>query len=152
MDLRQILVNYVNLWPPFLFGGIKIIHRSADYRHMIVKLKLRFWNANVVGTQFGGLLFAMTDPFYMLMLIKNLGDEYIIWDKSALIEYLKPGRTDVTAEFILTNDDLEQVKQTVENEGKMLWTKIVEIKDREQNVIAKVTKVIHIRRKEKKDA
>jgi hypothetical protein len=84
------LRRLVNFWPPFLGAGIRVKHIAADMKSVDVEMKLRFWNANYVGTHFGGSLFAMTDAFYMLMLMANLGREYIVWDKAASIRYKKP--------------------------------------------------------------
>jgi hypothetical protein len=56
------LRRWVNFWPPFLGMGIRIVHIAPDMKAVDVEMKLRFWNANYVGTQFGGSLFAMTDP------------------------------------------------------------------------------------------
>ena len=81
----------VNFWPPFLGAGIRVKHISPDMKFIEVQMKLRWWNANYVGTHFGGSLFAMTDAFYMLMLMANLGRDYIVWDKTASIRYRKPG-------------------------------------------------------------
>src|SRR5262249_56824530 len=99
------------------------------------------------GTQFGGSMYSMTDPFYMLMLIQNLGPDYTVWDKSAHISYLKPGRTDLTAEFILTDDDLAFIRTTLEKQNKMEWVRKVEIKDKNDQTVAVVDKVIYIRKK-----
>lgn len=145
--LKEKLLRFWNFWPPFLFSGIKIEKTSDNFRYMRVKLKLRFYNANYVGTQFGGLLFAMTDPFYMIMLIKNLGPNYVVWDKSACISYLKPGCSDVFAEFILSQEDLSEITNTLESQGKMDWKRQVEIKDKQGTIIAIVDKVVYIRKK-----
>jgi hypothetical protein len=52
----------LNLWPPFRGAGIRVTHVSADYREVDVALKLGLLNRNYFGTQFGGSLYAMTDP------------------------------------------------------------------------------------------
>lgn len=150
MDIRRHLLKIWNFWPPFLFSGIKILQVSNDYRHAKVKLKLRFWNANYVGTQYGGSMYSMTDPFYMIMLLKNLGEGYTVWDKSATINYLKPGRTDLTAEFNLTEEDLNQIHSTLEIEPKLEWIREIKIKDQEGTVVANVVKVIHIKKRSPK--
>ena len=97
----SVLRLLINSWPPLLGAGIKIKSLSRDYRDIVVNLSLRWYNKNYVGTHFGGSIFAMTDPFYMLMLIKNLGDEYIVWDKAAQIDFKKPGTGVLTAHFVL---------------------------------------------------
>lgn len=147
MKLRQSLLRFWNLWPPFFFSGIKVVKKSNDYRQMTARLKLRFWNANYVGTQYGGLLFSLADPFYMVMLLKNLGPQYTVWDKASTIRYLKPGKTDVFAEFYLTEEDLETIRKTVQEQGKMDWNRLVEIKDKNGEVVADVNKIIQIKQK-----
>jgi acyl-coenzyme A thioesterase PaaI-like protein len=82
----------MNLWPPLLFSGIRIRHISDDFRAVDVELRERFYNKNYVGCHFGGSLFAMTDPFWMMMVMRNLDRSYTVWDKSAEIDFLRPGR------------------------------------------------------------
>jgi acyl-coenzyme A thioesterase PaaI-like protein len=72
----------INLWPPFLFTGIHVTRITPDYRQIDVELRLRPWNRNYVGTHFGGSLFAMTDPFWMLGLLHILGRDYYVWDRA----------------------------------------------------------------------
>lgn len=120
---------------------------SPDFREIRVKLKLRWWNANFVGTQYGGLLYSLADPFYMIMLLENLGPEYIVWDKTATIKFIKPGRTDVKANFVLEEADLEMVKKEVSEFGKTLFNKDIKILDLNNELIAVVSKTIYIKKK-----
>lgn len=136
-----------NFWPPFFGAGIRIRKVSTDYRQVIIQLKLRFWNRNYVGTQYGGSMFSMTDPFYMVMLLQNLGKEYIVWDKAASIKYLKPGKTNVTAEFLLNDEILDHIRDTLKTQEKMDWQTTVQIKDEAGVVVAEVDKVLYIRKK-----
>lgn len=136
-----------NFWPPFLFSGIKIASVENNFRDVIVRLKLRFWNKNYVGTAFGGSIYAMADPFYMLILIKNLGSEYIVWDKAASIKYIRPGKSDLTAIFHVSEKDIEHIREVVAEHGKMLWEKQIEVKDNLGEVIAVVHKSISIKKK-----
>lgn len=145
MNYRNFLLFIWNFWPPLFFAGIKIIKRTKDYRHLIVRLKLRFWNSNFVGTAYGGSLFSMTDGFYMVMLIRNLGPQYVVWDKSATIRYIKPGKTDVTAEFRLTEEDIEEIKKHIKEHGRLHWQRSVEIKDAHGEIVAEVDKTISIK-------
>src|SRR3546814_2189536 len=99
--LRRVL----NVWPPFLFAGIRVRTISDDYRHARVELRQRWYHRNFVGTHFGASLFAMTDPFWMIMTIQALGDGYIAWDKAATIEFVKPRRGTVEAAFDLRSEE-----------------------------------------------
>ena len=78
----------MNAWPPFLFSGIRITALAEDYRHARVELRQRWYNRNYVGTHFGGSLFAMTDPFWMLLTMHALGRDYYVWDQAAEIRFL----------------------------------------------------------------
>jgi hypothetical protein len=138
----------VNLWPPFLGMGIRVQHIAPDMKSIDVEMKLRWWNANYVGTQFGGSLFAMTDPFYMLMLMANLGRDYIVWDKAATIRYRKPGKGTVRAEFRLSDAQLDDIREKLKTLPKYEPVFKAEVKDTQGTVIAEIEKLLHVRRKD----
>ncbi len=138
----------VNFWPPFLGAGILVKRIAPDMKAVDVEMKLRWWNANYVGTHFGGSLFAMTDAFYMLMLMANLGRDYVVWDKAASIRYRKPGRSTVRAEFRLTDAQLDDIREKVKTLPKCEPTFTVEVKDEQGTVIAEVEKLLYVRLKE----
>jgi hypothetical protein len=140
-------LRWINFWPPLLGAGIRIQHIAPDMRAVDVEMKLRFWNANYVGTHFGGSLFAMTDPFYMLMLMANLGRDYIVWDKAATIRYRKPGKGTVRAEFRLSDSQIDDIREKLKTLPKYEPVFSVEVKDQAGLVIAEVEKVIHVRKK-----
>jgi Domain of unknown function (DUF4442) len=142
------LRRWVNLWPPFLGAGIRVKRIAADMKAVDVEMSLRFWNANYVGRHFGGSLFAMTDPFYMLMLMANLGRDYVVWDKAATIRYRKPGKGTVRAEFRLNDAQLADIREKLETLPKYEPVLSVEVKDKDGIVIAEVQKVLHVRKKE----
>ena len=142
------LRRLVNLWPPFLGAGIRIKHIAPDMKSVDVEMKLRFWNANYVGTHFGGSLFAMTDAFYMLMLMANLDRDYIVWDKASSIRYRKPGKGTVRAEFRLTEAQLDDIREKLDTLPKYEPVFSVEIKDEQGTVIAEIVKVLHVRKKQ----
>ena len=144
----QALRRGVNLWPPFLGAGIRVKHIASDMKAIDVEMKLRWWNANYVGTQFGGSLFAMTDAFYMLMLMANLGRDYVVWDKAASIRYRKLGKGTVRAEFRLSDAQLDEIRGKLKALPKYEPTFTVEVKDEQGIVIAEVEKVLHIRLKD----
>ena len=141
------LRRWINLWPPFLGAGIRITRIASDMKSIDVEMKLRFWNANYVGTHFGGSLFAMTDAFYMLMLMHHLGSDYVVWDKAATIRYKKPGRGPVRAEFRLTDAQVEEVRQKLKTLEKYEPVFAVEVKDESGVVIAEVEKLLHVRKR-----
>ena len=137
----------INLYAPFLGAGIRITRIQPDWKAIDVEMKLTYWNRNYVGTHFGGSLYAMTDPFYMLMLIENLGPDYVVWDKSANIRFLKPGRGRVLATFRITDQQIADLQAELKIVGKIEPTFTVEVQDEAGTVIAAVDKVLHIHKK-----
>ena len=144
----KILRFGMNIWPPFLGAGIRVKHIASDYREIIVSMKLRWYNRNYVGTHFGGSLAAMTDPFYMLMLIHILGNNYTVWDKTSTIDYLAPGRGTVTACFTLQDDEIAEIKNKTANGNPYFPEFSVDIVNESGEVIARVDKTLYIRKKE----
>ena len=89
----------------------------------------------------------MTDAFYMLMLMANLGGDYVVWDKAASIRYRRPGRGTVRAEFRLSRSaQLDDIREKLKSLPKYEPTFKVEVKDEQGTAIAEVEKVIHVRR------
>lgn len=144
---KNFLEKIINYWAPYLGAGVKLKKMSKDYRTAHVEMPLTFYNKNYVGTQFGGSLYSMVDPWYMLMLIKNLGNGYIVWDKAATIQFRKPGTGTVHADFHLTQETIDEIKTYVDSNTKMDKHFRVEIKDESGKLIAEVDKVLYIRKK-----
>lgn len=137
-----------NLYPPFMGAGIRITKIDSQYLFIRVEMPLTRLNANYVGTQFGGSMYAMTDPFYMLMLIQNLGPEFIVWDKAAKIEFLKPGRKRVIAEFKISKPEVEEIRATAVASGKYVFDREVLIHDVDGVLVARVIKTLYVRLKD----
>lgn len=148
IEVRRRLLRWINWWPPFVGMGVKVRRISADMRAVDVEMVQRFWNTNYVGVHFGGSLFAMTDAFYMLMLLENLGPKYIVWDKAAAIRFRRPGRGTVRAEFRLTEEQIEAIRREADAQEKTEPVFTVEIKDESGEVVAIGERTLHVRRKE----
>jgi acyl-coenzyme A thioesterase PaaI-like protein len=142
---------FANYYLPYLGAAIRLTEVSPDYRHIRVEMPLTFYNRNYVGTQFGGALYSMTDPIYMLMLMNILGRDYVVWDKAANIEFVSPGKSRVVADFNLTEDDIASVKKKTESGEKYFFEKEVLINDSEGSLVARVRKTVYIRKKQSKN-
>jgi acyl-coenzyme A thioesterase PaaI-like protein len=143
----QGLKKLMNIWFPFRGSGISIDKISNDYREIRVSLAFEWYNKNYVGTQFGGSLYAMVDPFYMLMLMHILGKDYIVWDRSAEIQFLRPGRSKVFAHFKISQESIDLIKEKTQNGDKYFWNADVDIFNIHGEVIATVKKTIYIKYK-----
>ncbi len=145
----NLLKNLMNFWPPLLGAGIKILRITDDYREIEVALRQKWFNKNIVGSHFGGSLYAMVDPFYMLMLMNILGDDYIVWDKFASIDFIAPGKGTVTAAFTLNETQIEQIKQETGACDKYVAVLPVDIRNEKNEIVATAIKHIHVRLKKR---
>jgi acyl-coenzyme A thioesterase PaaI-like protein len=143
--MRRIL----NAWPPFLFTGIRVVTLD-DYRYAKVRLKLTWYNRNYVRTHFGGSLFAMTDPFWMIMTLQSLGNDYIVWDQAGEIRFVSPGREDVFAEFRIEDAVLDELRAATANGEKCLRWFDTDIRTASGELVATVRKQLYVRRKKPK--
>jgi acyl-coenzyme A thioesterase PaaI-like protein len=136
-----------NLYPPYLGAGVRVRHIGDDLRTIEVEMPLRFWNKNYVGTHFGGSLYSMCDPHFMVMLINNLGPEYIVWDKAATIRFKRPGKGTMKATFHLTAERIAEIRALADAGSKVEPTFTVQVTDEEGNVVAEIEKLLYVRRK-----
>jgi acyl-coenzyme A thioesterase PaaI-like protein len=144
-SLRTWLLRVMNFYPPFLGAGIRV--RRADPCTFEVRMKLSFLNRNYVGTHFGGSLYAMCDPFFMLILIPALGPDYVVWDKEATIRFLRPGRGTVRARFSIPEERIAEIRRAADAVEKVEPVFHAEVVDGNGNVVAEVEKTLHVRRR-----
>ncbi|KJY85362.1 translation elongation factor P (EF-P) [Vibrio galatheae] len=137
----------LNSWPPFWGAGIKILSISDDFREVRMKLKLRWWNKNANRTQYGGSIFSLTDPVYSLMLMGILGERYYVWDKEASINFIKPGQSDLFAEFCVSQNQLDDILMQTANGDKCFPEFIIYVKDKQGNVVSEVQRKLYVRKK-----
>lgn len=137
----------MNLWPPFLFSGIRVTRIDDGFRHARVELRQRWFNRNYVGTHFGGSLFAMTDPFWMIMTLRALGKDHVVWDKAGEIEFIRPGRGTVHAAFDLDDATIEAIRTATADGSKYLHWFTTDVVDASGELVARVRKQVYVRRK-----
>lgn len=134
-------------YPPYLGAGVQVTHVGDDLLSITVEMRLRPWNRNYVGTQFGGSLYSMCDPFFMLMVLQALGPGYIVWDKSGSIDFLKPGRGKVRSTLTVPPERLDAIRAEVAEKGKALPVFDAVIFGEGGEEVARVKKVLHVRKK-----
>jgi acyl-coenzyme A thioesterase PaaI-like protein len=143
----QRLRRIFNFWPPYLFSGIRVERLDPDWRYARVRLKLRWYNRNYVGSQFGGNLFSMADPFWMILVMESLGRDYIVWDQAGEIRFIAPGRDDVFAEFRVEEAVLDELRAATAGGEKALRWFETEIRTAAGELVALVRKQLYVRRK-----
>jgi len=144
MRLRERLINF---YPPLLGAGIRA--HTLDERTIRVEMKLTPFNQNIVGVHFGGSLYAMCDPWFMLILMRVLGKDYIVWDKAASIKFIKPGRGAVSATFHIPQERVNEIILAAANGEKFEPTFTVDVLDKEGQLVARVEKLIYVKRKKR---
>jgi acyl-coenzyme A thioesterase PaaI-like protein len=137
----------MSVYPPYLGANVRVASVSPDATRFVVTMRLRFWNQNYFGTHFGGSLYSMCDPFFVLILSENLGPGYAVWDKAATIRFLKPGRGTVRATFEIAAAEIERIRERADREGRIEERFSVQILGGGQEVVAEVEKLLHINKR-----
>ena len=141
------LFRIVNVYPPYLGAGIRVRHRQGDERTIRVEMSLRPWNRNLFGTHFGGSLYSMCDPWFVVLLVRLLGEGYLVWDKAASIEFLRPGRGRVSATFHVPPATVDEIRAAADRDGKTEPVLTAEVVGEGGEVVARVTKTLWVKRK-----
>jgi acyl-coenzyme A thioesterase PaaI-like protein len=149
---RNWLYRMMSFYPPFLGAGIRVVRVSPDRRTFEVRMKLNFFNRNYVGTHFGGSLYAMCDPFFMLILIPALGPDYVVWDKAATIRFKRPGRGTVRAKFHVPQARVDEIRRAADTGEKVEPLFTAEVVGEDGKVVAEVDKILYVRRRREGEA
>lgn len=142
---KKLKAKLINLYSPFIGANIRVTDCNEDLNWFQVQLSLNRLNKNVMGTHFGGSLYAMCDPFYMWILMENLGKDFIVWDKAATIRFKKPGTGTVTAEFEISKEEIENIRKEVIEKGKNDYYYTAYVKNEKGQVVAEVDKTVYVR-------
>ncbi len=137
----------LNAYEPYAGAGVSVTYIAADASELRVRMPLVEANANLVGTHFGGSLYAMVDPHLMILLMVLLGEDYVVWDRSASIDFLKPGLGTVRATSRITDAEVEAIRNATHDCGKHLPKWDVEILDEADEVVARVAKTLYVRKR-----
>lgn len=140
---------WARVWGPFLGAAIRVTKVTPDFKEIETRMKLHWYNSNMVGTHYGGSLYSMTDPFYMVMLLANIGDEHFVWDKSVKVEYVRAVKSEVRATFKLTDDVIERIVEEAKDGKPHYFNFEVNVLDVDDNVVTKLDKSVYVRRKPK---
>ena len=140
--LRRLL----NFYGPYLGAGVRVDYISDDFTEIRVSMKLRWYNRNAVSTHFGGSLYSMVDPHLMLMLMKLLGSGYIVWDKSAAIEFVRPGKGKVSATIRIDQNTVQQIREKVAEKRRYEPEFDIEVLDSHEKLVCRVKKVLYVRK------
>ena len=133
-----------NFFPAYRGTGARVVFISDDYREIKIKIPLSWRTRNYVGTIYGGSMYAGIDPIYILMLIKNLGRNYMVWDKAATIRFKRPGKETLYADFLLTQEELDEIKKILKTKKSVDRVYNVELKNKNGKVHCLIEKTLYI--------
>ena len=139
----------MNLWIPNLFSGIRIRRFSEDWTHATVELHVNVLTRNYVKTAFGGSMSAMTDPYFFMLVMHQLGRDHVVWDTRGEIEFLKPGRGVLTAHFAVPREKAEELRVRAHAGAKVLEWFETDITDASGDVVARVRREVYVREKKR---
>ena len=141
------LIRKINWYPPYLGMGIRVRSASDDFTRFDVELRSRWYNRNLFGTHFGGALYAMVDPFYVFIATLNLGRDYIVWDKSAAISFLKPAKGTILGVYEISHEQIDEMREEVDRLGKSTFHFETDLHDEHGVAVTHLTKEIYVRKK-----
>ncbi|MGI9536497.1 MAG: DUF4442 domain-containing protein [Desulfocapsaceae bacterium] len=142
-SLRRLL----NIYGPYLGAAVKVDYIAEDFKETRVSMNLRWYNRNAVGTHFGGSLYSMVDPHLMLMLMKLLGPTYMVWDKSASIEFVRPGTGKVSSTIRIDDETVQTIKEAVSVNRKYQPEFSINLVDEKDKLVCRVHKILYVRKK-----
>jgi len=144
---QRLMMRFVNLYPPLLGAGIRVSYPKDDPHTIVVRMGLHWWNQNLFGTHFGGSLYAMADPFFVFVVVKNLGPGYLVWNKKATIEFRKPGRGRVTGRYHVPPEEIARVKALADGGETVEPVYTGEIVADDGTLVARITQTLWVRKK-----
>jgi len=121
-DLRpNELKRMLNLWIPFVFNRVKIEEISEDFTEARIRLKHTIWNRNPNKALWGGAIFSAADSFYPVLLKQTAlrkGIETDFFTKSTTVKYICEAKTDLTFNFKLTNNEIQNFFEILKKDCK----------------------------------
>ena len=141
------LIKKINMYPPYLGMGVSVRSFRDDFTRFEVELRARWYNRNLFGTHFGGSLYSMSDPFFVFIITMNLGSGYIVWDKSATIDFLKPAKGTILGIFEISRDRLAEIRAEVDELGKSTYHFEADLVDQTGQAVARIRKEVYVRSK-----
>lgn len=136
-----------NLFPVYFGTGAHITYIADDFHEVHIKLPFSWRTRNYVGTIFGGSMYAAVDPVYMVMLIKMLGPGYVVWDKSANIQFKRSSTQTLRAKFLIAHEEIEKIKSELTGKKSLERTYRVDLINDNGKTHATIEKTIYISRR-----
>jgi len=145
---ESVLKWALRFYPPLLLQRIWVIRFEKDFRGVRVKIAKSILNKNYNNSIFGGTIFAAADPFYPVLfhqVFLHKGYKVIAWSKSAEIQFIKPGLTNLYFNISITEEEIAEAEQILNTSGKYVRIHTVDIYDKHGEICVSVQNEIYIR-------
>jgi acyl-coenzyme A thioesterase PaaI-like protein len=139
------LLFYIH--PAYHGTGGRVKYIATDWSEVKLVIPLNWRTRNYVGTIFGGSMYGAIDPMFMIMLIQRLGQDFVVWDKAATIQFKRPGKSKLFAHFLIPDEEVSYIHEELKNNRSVDRVYSVDLKDAEDNICANIQKTIYIRKK-----
>ncbi|WP_339789312.1 DUF4442 domain-containing protein [uncultured Imperialibacter sp.] len=134
-----------NLSPMYRRSTAKIIYVSKDLLEIKIKLPISYKNRNYVNSIFGGSMFAAVDPIPMVQLMNLIGDDFVVWDKSAQIFFKRPARENIYADFTYSLEEVDEIRSKVGLQNEIEIVKTTSLTNRDKSIVyCEVKKTIYV--------
>ena len=143
---KHVLFKYgFNLSPMYRRSTGRVIEVSKDLFDIEIKLPINFKNRNYMNSIFGGSMFSAVDPIPMVQLINLLGDDYVVWDKSASISFKRPAKEDLYAKFCYSIAEIDQIRKDIAEKNELELIKKTQLTNKDGTVVyCEVKKVLYV--------
>ena len=138
----------MRLYPPLFFQRIWVQKFHPGFTGVDVKINKSFFNKNYNDSIFGGTIFAGADPFYALLfdqVMQRRGFKVRVWLKSAQIQYLKPGKTNLYFKINITEQDIAEAEETLNTVGKFVKSFPIEMYNKEGELCVSLVNEVYVR-------
>lgn len=134
-----------NLSPMYRRSTGRIIYTSEDLHQVTIRIKLSWKNKNYVNSIFGGSMFSAVDPIPMVQLINILGEDYVVWDKRAGVQFLRPAKEHLYADFTYSEQDIATIKEQVSTQKEIEWKLTTQLTNKAQDkVFCEIEKTLYV--------
>ncbi len=136
----------LELYPPFLFMGLRIESVSKDYRKLVASVPTRWYGLNLHGSMFGGNMCSAADPLPALMCAR-IFTGVDVWTKACAVEFNKPARGRIAMKIEITDADIAEIQKQLDEKGKAKHCFEFDFWDRGGISIAKIKNTVYLKKR-----
>ena len=133
-----------NVFPAFRGTGGRLVSVSPDFLTITARLRYNWRTKNIMGSVYGGSLFAVTDGPHPIILMAALGPESVVLDKAASIRYRKPAYEDLTVKFHFSPQEILEIEHRLQQEKELEYLVKMDLTGNDGSVFATVERTLYV--------